>query len=54
MRGKLHSPEHRSSWQRDQLERLWRQIARGATTEEAAITAGMFPVAPRRSSTSAI
>lgn len=48
MRGKLHSPGHPPGWQRDQLERFWRQIARGATTEEAAIAAGVsVPVGTR-------
>jgi hypothetical protein len=48
MRGKLRSPGHPPGWQRDQLERFWRQIARGATTEEAAIAAGVsIPVGTR-------
>jgi transposase len=48
MRGKLHSPGHPPGWQRDQLGRFWRQIASGATTEEAAIAAGVsVPVGTR-------
>ena len=48
MRGKLRSPGHPPGWQRDQLELFWRQIARGATTEEAAIAAGVsIPVGTR-------
>ena len=48
MRGKRRSPGHPPGWQRDQLERFWRQIASGATTEEAAIAAGVsVPVGTR-------
>jgi len=48
MRGKLSSPGHPPGWQRDQLEHFWRQIGRGATTEEAAIAAGVsVPVGTR-------
>jgi hypothetical protein len=48
MRGKLYSPGHPPGWQRDQLERFWRQVAKGATTEEAAIAAGVsVPVGTR-------
>ena len=47
MRGKLHSPGHPPGWQRGQLERFWRQVARGARTEEAATAAGVpAPSAP--------
>lgn len=48
MRGKLRSPGHPPGWQRDQLERFWKEIARGATTEEAATGAGVsVPVGTR-------
>jgi len=41
MRGKLSSPGHAPGWQRDQLERFWHQIARGATTAKAAVATGV-------------
>jgi hypothetical protein len=47
-RGEARCPCGTRGWQRDQLERVWRQMARGATTEEAAIAAGgSVPVGAR-------
>jgi len=45
MGGKLHSPGPPPRRQRDQLERFWKDIAKGATTEHPALAAGAsFPV----------
>jgi len=48
MRGKLHSPGAPTTIRREQQQSFWRQIARGATTEEAAVAAGVsVPVGTR-------
>jgi hypothetical protein len=41
MRGKLRSPGHPPGWQRDQRQRFWIEIARGTSTEDAAIAVGV-------------
>lgn len=41
MRGKLRSPGHPPGWQRDQRQRFWVEIAKGASTEDAAIAVGV-------------
>lgn len=41
MRGKLRSPGHPPGWQRDQRQQFWIEIARGRTSEDAAITVGV-------------
>lgn len=48
MRGKLHSPGAPTTIRREQQQSFWKEIARGATTEEAAIAAGVsVPVGTR-------
>ena len=41
MRGRLRSPGRPPGWQRDQRQRFWIEIARGKTSEDAAITVGV-------------
>jgi len=41
VRGKMHSPGRPPGWQRDQVQRFWVEIAKGATSEDAAISVGV-------------
>jgi len=41
MRGKLRSPGRPPGWQRDQRQRFWIEIAKGTTSEQAAIAVGV-------------
>jgi IS30 family transposase len=41
LRGKLRSPGRPPDWQRDQLQCFWGEIAKGVTTEDAAVAAGV-------------
>ncbi len=41
MRGKMRSPGRPPGWQRDQRQKFWVQIANGATSEAAAVSAGV-------------
>ena len=41
MRGKMYSPGRPPGWQRDQVQRFWLEIAKGATSEDAAVSAGV-------------
>ena len=41
MRGKLRSPGHPPGWQREQRQRFWVEIAKGKSSEEAAISVGV-------------
>src|SRR5579863_6838708 len=41
MRGKLRSPGHPPGWQRDQRQRFWIEIAKGLSSEDAAIAVGV-------------
>jgi IS30 family transposase len=41
MRGKMRSPGRPPRWQRDQFERFWVEIAKGTSSEEAAVTVGV-------------
>ncbi len=48
VRGKMHSPGRPPGWQRDQVQRFWVEIAKGATSEDAAISVGVSsPVGTR-------
>jgi IS30 family transposase len=48
MRGKMHSPGRPPDWQRDQLQRFWTEIARGLSSEDAALAVGVSsPVGSR-------
>ncbi|MGH2668442.1 MAG: IS30 family transposase [bacterium] len=48
MRGKLRSPGRPPVWQRDQLQRFWIEIAKGTTSEDAAVSVGVSsPVGSR-------
>ncbi len=48
VRGKIHSPGRPPGWQRDQVQRFWVEIAKGATSEDAAISVGVSsPVGTR-------
>ncbi len=48
MRGKMRSPGRPPDWQRDQLQRFWGEIAKGVTTDGAAVAAGVSsPVGSR-------
>jgi transposase, IS30 family len=48
MRGKVYSPGRPPDRQREQVQRFWQEIARGATTEEAAVAVGVsVPVGSR-------
>jgi IS30 family transposase len=41
MRGKMHSPGRPPGWQREQVQKFWVEIAKGATSETAAISTGV-------------
>ena len=41
MRGKLRSPGRPPGWQRDQRQRFWMEIAKGTSSEDAAIAVGV-------------
>jgi len=41
MRGKMRSPGRPPGWQRDQRQRFWMEIAKGTSSEEAAIRVGV-------------
>jgi IS30 family transposase len=41
MRGKMRSPGRPPGWQRDQVLRFWTEIAKGISSEEAAVTVGV-------------
>ena len=41
MRGKMRSPGRPPGWQRDQVQRFWVGIAKGVTSEQAAISVGV-------------
>jgi IS30 family transposase len=48
MRGKLRSPGRPPGWQRDQLQGFWIEIAKGTTSEDAAVSVGVSsPVGSR-------
>src|SRR5712691_1537357 len=48
MRGKLRSPGRPPGWQRDQLQRFWIEIAKGTSSEDAAVSVGVSsPVGSR-------
>ncbi|MCA1698937.1 MAG: IS30 family transposase [Actinobacteria bacterium] len=41
MRGKMHSPGRPPGWQRDQRQRFWIEIAKGTSSEQAAVAVGV-------------
>ena len=41
MRGKLHSPGRPPGWEREQRQRFWIEIAKGTSSEEAALAVGV-------------
>jgi IS30 family transposase len=41
VRGKMHSPGRPPGWQRDQRQRFWIEIAKGTSSEEAAVGVGV-------------
>jgi Helix-turn-helix domain len=41
IRGKLRSPGHPPGWQRDQRQKFWIEIAKGTTSEQAAVSVGV-------------
>lgn len=48
MRGKMRSPGQPPDWQRDPLQHLWAELAKGASSEVAAISVGVAPVVGTR------
>jgi hypothetical protein len=48
MRGKMRSPGRPPGWQRDQLQRFWKQIATGTSSDEAAVSVGVASVVGTR------
>jgi IS30 family transposase len=48
MRGKMYSPGRPPGWQRDQVQRFWVEIAKGVSSEDAAVAVGVSsPVGTR-------
>jgi hypothetical protein len=41
LRGKMRSPGRPPGWQRDQYLQVWTQIAKGLSSEDAAISVGV-------------
>ena len=41
LRGKMRSPGRPPAWQRDQQQRFWVEIAKGTSSEEAAVSVGV-------------
>ena len=48
LRGKMRSPGRPPAWQRDQQQRFWVEIAKGTSSEEAAVSVGVASVVGSR------